>query len=103
MKTKYYLGLKPLIDNRYFIHSEDCPLLPAPEKRIYIGRYLSPEDALMEARKCFNKIDFCRFCQIRSVKKIDSLLKEKHYANTGFISSDMIIRTWDAMLVCCIN
>jgi hypothetical protein len=103
MKITYYLTLKPLEDNMYYIHSEDCPLLPAPEKRIFLGRFLSPEEAIKAAGRLYNNIAFCRFCQIKSIKKINRLLKEKFPGNPDFISSGMIISTDDNMLMCCIN
>jgi hypothetical protein len=103
MEITYYLSLKPHEDNRYYIHSEDCPLLPAPEKRIFLGRFASPEEAIKAAGSLYDNITFCRFCQIESVNKIYRLLKEKLPENTDFITSGMIISNDDTVMMCCIN
>jgi len=103
MKIKYYISLKPCNDNRHYIHSEKCPLLPSPEKRLYLGRFLSPEEAVKAAGKYFENNGYCRFCQIAAVKKINRLIQVKLPGDTGFISSEMIICTGETFPVCCIN
>ncbi len=103
MKIRYYFSLKSHGDSRYYIHSEDCPLLPSPEKRLYLGRFKSTEEAIMAARKYFINVSCCRFCQSETVKKINFLLQGELTVNSGFISSGMIKSTPDCILMCCIN
>jgi len=62
MATMLYIGTKPRVNGRYYIHLEDCPLLPSPRKRICLGTFLSPQVALEVGKKYFNNSFCCQFC-----------------------------------------
>jgi hypothetical protein len=100
METKYYLDLKPLEDGSYCIHSGECPLLPSPERRIFIGTFLSPKAAEMAARKYYRNIGFCRFCLKEFYKKQECLVPYSLIRKVDFIKSAMIVCRVDSMLVC---
>ena len=62
MEPMFYIGIRPHANGRYYIHADDCPLLPSPWKRICLGTFMSPEEALEEGEKYFKNACCCSFC-----------------------------------------
>jgi hypothetical protein len=101
MATIYFIGTRPHVNGRHYIHREDCPLLPSPGKRVYLGTFESPEEAMEEGRNYFDNPGTCRFCM--------------HHADTegfeisgagekpDFITLTAISDSWESALVCGVN
>jgi hypothetical protein len=62
MSTKFYIGTRRQANGRYFIHREDCPLLPSYGERISFGTFLTPNEAAEEGRKYFAYLGSYQFC-----------------------------------------
>jgi hypothetical protein len=62
MGAKYYVAVRPLINEYHTVHKEGCPFLPDDEKRIYLGEFSSGMDAVEEGQQHFNKSKRCIFC-----------------------------------------
>ncbi len=96
MKSKYFLSQKPLGENRYYLHSGECPFLPEPEKRIYLGRFRSSGEAAAAATKQNAEFTFCRFCLAEAIKA-DSR------SEIVPCTTEEVKDTRDSMLMCSIN
>ena len=59
---RYYVAVRPQTNETHSIHREGCPFMPANSKRIYLGMFLSGDDAGHESRKYYNSSSGCRFC-----------------------------------------
>lgn len=75
---KYYVATRSQINEFHTIHMKGCPFMPDDNKRIYLGTFVSGEDASLEARKFYPKITPCRFCLKEA---------EKHAVITGTFKS----------------
>jgi hypothetical protein len=62
MSTKYYVAVRPQINENHAVHKEGCPFLPDDKKRIYLGEFSSDKDAVREAQLHFIKTKGCIFC-----------------------------------------
>jgi hypothetical protein len=62
MGTKYYVAVRPQINENHAVHKENCPFLPDDEKRIYLGEFSSGENAVKEGQRHFIKSKGCIFC-----------------------------------------
>jgi hypothetical protein len=103
MKSNYFIGQRPRADGGNYIHREDCPLLPSPGERIYLGTFLSPEEALAEGIKYFSNPAFCRFCLKEHQKEIRSHLLSEPIEKWDLISSVAVIPDWESALLCGTN
>ena len=61
-KMKYYVAIRPQINEYHAIHKEGCPFLPDEEKRIYLGEFNSGMEAVKESQSHFSKTKGCIFC-----------------------------------------
>jgi hypothetical protein len=103
MEVKYYIGTRPQAGGYYFIHREDCPLLPSHGKRMYLGTFLSPVEAAEEAKKYFSDPDYCRFCLEKHHKEIRRQLLAEANEKWDIVSSVLVIATRESGLVCGVN
>ena len=87
----YFIGTRPHANGCYFIHREDCPLLPLPGKRIYLGTFLSPDEAAAEGRKYFDNPGSCLFCL------------KGHHAKADIMKHAGIMFAWESVLLCGVN
>ena len=62
MSTKYYLAVRPQINENHAVHKEGCPFLPDNNKRIYLGEFSSGKDAVIEGQRHFIRTKGCIFC-----------------------------------------
>jgi hypothetical protein len=103
MHTKYYVALRPQINENHAVHKEGCPFLPDDEKRIYLGEFSSGQDAVKESHQYFNKTKGCIFCakeQKAGEKK--PLLSD--WVKKEIIPAKLEIReSIQLSLFCCIN
>jgi hypothetical protein len=103
MEAKYYIGSRPQAGGHYYIHREDCPLMPSDEKRIYIGTFLSPEEAAEEGEKHFSNPDYCRFCLKGYNEELRNRLVARPDKKWELIPSIAVIATWEGALVFVVN
>ncbi len=60
--SRYYLTIKCRTNDKHAIHKENCPFLEEDEKIMFLGHFLSSDDALVEGKKQYNHSQCCRFC-----------------------------------------
>ena len=90
MITKYYLAVRPRTNKNHAIHKEGCPFLPDDEKRIYLGKFGSGQEAMTEGRKHFTRTHCCLFCA------------NEHKKDARHMAHDAL-GIMDKALVCCLN
>ena len=44
------------------VHKEGCKFFPAPENRIYLGKFSSCHAAVVKARDYYSQVNGCYFC-----------------------------------------
>jgi hypothetical protein len=103
MATMFYIGTRLQANDRNYIHTKDCPLLPSPGKRIFLGTFLSPEEAAAEGNKFFNNPGCCPFCLHGDHSKCDGDRYTESFDETEFITNIGIKATWESALVCGVN
>jgi hypothetical protein len=103
MEYRYFIGLRPHPNGRYYIHREDCPLLPSPGKRIYLGTFFSADEAAEEGEKYFSSPECCRFCLKEHQKEPGSHLLFEPIEKWELISSVSVIPDWESALLCGTN
>ena len=59
---KYYVRISPGLTGIHSVHKKGCPFVPDIANRIPLGRFNSCKEALIEARKYFQLVDGCNFC-----------------------------------------
>jgi len=60
--VRYYVAVKPQTNELHAVHKEGCPFLPVEGGRIFLGLFLSPDDATKEGIKYFKRSNSCLFC-----------------------------------------
>jgi hypothetical protein len=103
MVAKYYVAMRPQTNEHHSVHKEDCPFLPEDGRRIYLGIFQSPEDALEEGRKYFSRSDSCLFCSKERLPKNKKPVVSGMQVAENFISSDGLTITWESVLQCSVN
>jgi hypothetical protein len=103
MVTKYYVAIRPQTDDRHNVHKEDCPFLPEAERRIFLGIFQSPQDAVAEGTKYFNRSNNCLFCSKEHQHQDNKPLISELLAQENYISSDSFTAVWDSALRCSVN
>ena len=103
MEAMFFIGTRPHANGRYYIHSEGCPLLPSPGKRICLGTFLSPEEALEEGKKYFNSACCCRFCLKGDHTKAEDARFAETFETYDFLTDDGIKITFESALFCGVN
>lgn len=71
MTERYFISTSPRINGDHTIHRHDCPFLPEPGRRIPLGAFQSPRDAVKEGRNYFRRADSCLFCskELNDIKR----------------------------------
>jgi hypothetical protein len=87
MTNKYFISTKPGIDGRHSVHRHGCPFLPEPERRIILGIFQSPPEALTEAARYYPDPICCPFCS-----KVHNELKRDTFPVAGS-AGDLISTT----------
>lgn len=103
MMTKYFICIRPLINDKYVVHKEGCPCLPPAEERIFLGIFQSPEEAVKEGRKHFPAPAGCRFCSKEYYKENSKILFFERSEKSDFLKSDRLMDTWESALICSMN
>ena len=102
MGTKYYVAVRPQINENHAVHKEGCPFLPDDNKRIYLGEFSSGKDAVREGQRHFIRTKGCVFCskehkvyeeELSPFKWADDLIPAEPEGPVSYLQS----------LICCIN
>jgi len=99
---KYYIGTKPGIDGNYTVHRHDCPLLPDHGRRILMGIFRSPSDAIRGGRLFHTRLVLCPFC-LKDHKEFNSPAYIEAQTGPDLIGSAMIKSGLTDVLVCAVN
>lgn len=103
MLAKYYVGIRPQTNEHHSIHKEDCPFLPVTGKRIYLGIFRSPYDAVNEGKRHFYKSENCLFCsKEHHTKETEHALYELSVSR-DLISADRLKDIWENAFQCSVN
>ena len=59
----YVVNKNPQDTGEHEVHDEDtCPVLPAQENRIFLGKFANCRGAMVAAGTIYHKVDGCGFC-----------------------------------------
>jgi hypothetical protein len=61
----FYISTVSNSDSSYEIHHRDCPYLPDPDKREYIGPFNTGKEALRKAIHANPNACLCPFCCVK--------------------------------------
>jgi len=103
MLEKYYVGIRPQTNGFHAVHEEGCPFLPETGKRIFLGRFQNPQDALKESRKYFKRSNICLFCSKEYLSQKNTQQEPVFEISENFISSSRLAVTWESALLCSVN
>jgi 2-hydroxy-3-keto-5-methylthiopentenyl-1-phosphate phosphatase len=102
MDSKYFVAIRPRLNDFHSVHKEGCPFLMENDKKIYLGFFNSDIDAEKEGRKHFNKSKSCPFCS--KEKKVTVELSETDdvlYSIMNWMEPEE--QASYESLVCCVN
>lgn len=103
MKTKYFIGIRLQLNDSHTVHKEGCPCLPAPEKRVFLGIFQSPDEAVKEGRKHFPAPAGCRFCSKEYFIENSKILFFERSEKPDLLTSGKLMDTWENALICSMN
>ncbi|MGQ9621699.1 MAG: hypothetical protein ACUVTX_12090 [Bacteroidales bacterium] len=94
MKLNYLLCIRPSARGKIYIHSDVCPLAPEPGKRIMLGCFASPAEAIEEAKSLIYSPEACPFCcrehtrwnhdeLLLEMVTAEAFVTEDHFADPG--------------------
>ena len=101
--TKYFIGTRPLTDGSHIVHKVGCPLLPEPGRRILLGVFQSPCNALNESRRYFSKPHSCPFCLKEHPQESNIPVFSEVHINPEFVSFNQLKVTWVSSMLCSMN
>jgi len=102
MLVKYYVGIRPQTSDCHAVHKEGCPFLLEADKRISLGTYNSPDEAVSEGRRHFDKSDYCLFCSKEYHSPKEDISTEIPVP-ADLLSSEQLHSTWESALHCSAN
>jgi len=85
---KYYVAVRPQTNEVHSVHREGCPFMPDDAKRIYLGLFISGNEAGKEGRKYYTRSHGCRFCAKESFTEKETGLSYE----TGQSSTNSMLR-----------
>ena len=103
-RPKYYVAVRPQTNDHHSVHKEGCPFLSETEKRIYLGRFGSGNDALEESRSHFKKTECCLFCS-KEIKIFSNVQVTFNPWKKESIPKDHLRMpvSFHQSLICCVN
>ena len=103
MESKYFVSIRPGKDGSRTIHKEDCPFLPEPGKRIFLGIFQSSFKAMEEGEKYCTAPASCTFCSNEHHR--ENRMRELHeiLADPCFISYGQLNIIPLSILLCSVN
>ena len=88
MAKKYYVAVRPRINENHAVHKEGCPFLNRNEKRIFLGVFNSSLDAVKASRRHFFSSEGCVFCS-KEQKPHNLKTKTKELVEKELIPDEM--------------
>ncbi|HUX95077.1 MAG TPA: hypothetical protein VMV47_05030 [Bacteroidales bacterium] len=74
----YYVRIKPQLNGTNAVHKEDCPFLPDIENRIYLGEFISCDEAIWRAKLHFPDVSPCYFCSSECPQTKNKIIHDWH-------------------------
>jgi hypothetical protein len=103
MEAMYFIGTIPQANGLHFIHTEDCPFLPSPGRRTFLGSFSSPEKALEEGKRHFATACGCLFCLKEKYKQVISHVNENHSELPVFLKTIPVMVSPGNAYICGVN
>jgi hypothetical protein len=103
MEAMYFIGTRPQANGLHFVHTEDCPFLPSPGKRIYLGSFSSPDKAVEAGKKYFAAACGCLFCLNEKYKNVITHVNKDHCEMPVFIKNIPVMVSPGNAYVCGVN
>lgn len=60
--ASYFVNKQPNQDGAHEVHCEGCSNLPDMEDRIFLGKFLNCNDAVLIAQRIFDRASCCAHC-----------------------------------------
>jgi hypothetical protein len=74
----FYLSSNSTPTGEFEIHERNCPKIPSLAERSYLGPFVTPAEALKQARRFKPKAVLCTYCcQMQTIEPITSSMKKK--------------------------
>ena len=58
----FYLNRHAQETGEHEVHRATCSWIPDAENRIFLGDFMTSQEAVKEARKYYDNVDGCAFC-----------------------------------------
>ena len=62
MKKKYYVNAHAQNNEDHEVHTRDCKYMPNEQNAIYLGEFVSCQEAVLEAKKRYSQVNGCATC-----------------------------------------
>ncbi|WP_231706079.1 hypothetical protein [Labilibaculum antarcticum] len=59
---EYYVNINAQSNGDHEVHKSSCSYLPSSENRKYLGHFNNCRDAMKEAKKSYNQVNGCNYC-----------------------------------------
>jgi len=59
---RFYVNKNAQQNGDHEVHRATCSWLPDAENRLYLGDFVTSQEAVREARKYYNRVDGCAYC-----------------------------------------
>lgn len=59
---RFYVNKNAQSNGDHEVHRADCSRLPDAENRLYLGEFSSSYEALVAAKRIYDKADGCAYC-----------------------------------------
>jgi hypothetical protein len=103
MVAKYYVAVRPQINENHAVHKEGCPFLPDDNKRIYLGKFSSDQAAIKESKHHFTMTKCCIFCS-KEIKIFEEKPPLFNRTNEKAVPAKLTIpASFHQSLLCCVN
>lgn len=96
MEKEYFISNTPGLSGYHKIHNKDCPFLPDPDKRTFLGYFSSPQDAELSGKQYFKRTYRCLFCSKNPGADGNELSDEP-------VTFENITPAWESVMMCGVN
>ncbi len=103
MSEKYYIATRPRLNENHSVHKENCPFLPENGKRIYLGLFSDPHDALNEGKRHYSSSHNCLFCSKKKETKLKDLVFAEISEISNLLTSERVSVSRENTFLCCVN
>lgn len=102
MSAKYFVAVRPRINDYHSVHKEGCPFITDLDKGIYLGLFDSGREAEIVAKKHFSKSGCCPYCLHEKKVHVELKTPEEVVFNVMHYQGKAELTQYEN-LVCCIN